>query len=354
MADAETPREAAGIDAAAPGTDPVAPAPAAPDLGAAPDSPPARAGKTRRKRARATAAPRAGRWTLAGVPTEIRDLAKKAAAERSVGVVDWLSEVIAAHAGAAPAPPPASMPEGGPGLDDLPALLRLLPDLARRLEAVETRADAPRIEPERLEEALARIDALDARLGETAERNAALAATIEGASLARLDALPDLTCRIEALTARLAELEARETAMPPAADGEGSNLEDMLGVLEGRLAAVESGKENAAPAFDERFAALEARIAALAERVAATPTPALDELPGLVDLVGKMNRRLKAVETRPRAATNGKTASDKTTDGSATELLARVEILSKRLADLETHRIEPPRPTAFGRRGLGR
>jgi|GEM_PF-6816804 len=352
MADARTPREATGIVAAAPRPDA---APTVPDPGPTLESPAPRAGKARRKPARPLAARRAGRWTLAGMPVEARDLAKKAAAARSVGIVDWLSEAIAAHAGTEIARPAAPGSEGGPGLDDLPALLRLLPDLARRLEAIAARVEeAPRMEPERLEEALARIDALDARLGETTERVATLAATVEGAALARLDALPDLTRRIEALTARLADLDARESAMPPAVDGEGSNLEDMLGVLEGRLAAVESVKADAAPALDDRLAALDARLESLAERVAARPAPALDELPGLVDLVGKMNRRLKAVETRPQAPAGGKSAADTATDGSVAALLARVEVLGKRLAELETHRIEPPRPTAFGRRGLGR
>jgi len=221
-----------------------------------------------------------------------------------------------------------------PGLDELPEILRMVPDLARRLAALEKAAAAPAPMPERFEKALARIDSLDARLGEMA---------------ARLDALADPTRRVDDLTARLAAIEAR----------------------------IEEPRAAPDPALSARLAEAETRIEALAGALEEArndpPPPAFEELPELVDLVGKMNRRLKALETAAvgdavkrlgkrleavearlaKAAAAAAEAPPPAPDPSPA-LARRIEALAKRLDALESHKAEAARVATFGRRGLGR
>lgn len=76
------------------------------------------------------------RWTVRGVPLNVRGMATKAAADKGLTVGDWLAEAIIAYARQTPAEVPADA--GAVAGDQLPAV-QLPADLAETLRLIHER-----------------------------------------------------------------------------------------------------------------------------------------------------------------------------------------------------------------------
>lgn len=90
------------------------------------------------------------RWTVRGVPVNVRSMAIKAAADRGATVGDWLAEAIVAHARADPAKVSAddamAQADGKTTAVAVPIpqdLMSLLTDVQTRLAKVEAESSKP-------------------------------------------------------------------------------------------------------------------------------------------------------------------------------------------------------------------
>jgi len=96
-------------------------------------------GRPRKSRGAATSSDKApARWTVRGVPTNVRDIAAKAAGNRGMTVGDWLAEAVVAYSKSAKSG--FSADGQVPATDDL---AKAYESLSERLTIIEKNATRP-------------------------------------------------------------------------------------------------------------------------------------------------------------------------------------------------------------------
>ena len=83
------------------------------------------------------------RWTVRGVPVNVRTIAIKASADRGMTVGDWLAEAIVAHTRADAKTVSADGGANVPAVTVPPDLIRLLADMQARLAKMEAESSKP-------------------------------------------------------------------------------------------------------------------------------------------------------------------------------------------------------------------
>lgn len=256
-------------------------------------------------------------WSIKGVDTDAREVAKAKARAADMTLGQWLNRAIAEADKPQAAPAPAAPPQGS-SLDTA-RLMRAISEVARRVDQVRENAAGPAADTGRLEAA---IEQIGRRLQGLEQ------------SLATGPDLSVIADRIDAMNNRLDTLDERDVQAAPVPD-----LSEGLAPLKADLQRMMNGMLNLARKIDtvdqraqERLAPLQEQLQAIsAESSPPPPPPANDPRIDLLrDEIAALREAVTARADDPRAPEPREPAPD---IGAA--VTAAMAPLLAKLADME-------------------